>query len=241
MTRISEQQLAALRTALLPLVGLRLTWLDIPTVALFGFEPSQLAVMANTLADGALPQVNLMAAKDPAAAARLATLGLSKSPGTIGQREAYPDYVHASGLRVELKGLFVDNPALAMKRPPTKREPSARIKENVTVDVVQADKDALLVVALQMRDLNGSCSPEIIDLEVFSMIACVEARDQRLAAAPGQWFGKIPKVLSQSGRRARAAGRALTEADYEKDTNFGKLKRIPEPRLQAFMRKHGVL
>jgi hypothetical protein len=38
-----------------------------------------------------------------------------------------------------------------------------------------------------------------------------------------------------------AAGLPLTPADFEKDTNFGKLKRIPYPPLQEFMRKHGAI
>jgi len=53
METISDPELAALRTSFLPLIGLRLSWLAIPDAALVGFEPSQLAVIVNTLLDGA--------------------------------------------------------------------------------------------------------------------------------------------------------------------------------------------
>lgn len=237
---IDEYALASLKAVLQPLLGLRLSWLSIPTPAVAGFEPSQLAVMANTLTDGALPQVDLLALDDSQAAERLRSIGLGKAAGLIGERESYPDYVHeASGFRVELKGLFVDNPQLELKRPPTAREPSARLKENVTIEVVDAERDVLLVAATQLRDIKGVCSPEIIDLGVFSVIDCVAARDKRLEASPGRWFGSVPKVLSLAGRKRLMAGFQVTEEDYEKDTNFGKLNRIPYPPLMSFITAHG--
>jgi hypothetical protein len=39
------------------------------------------------------------------------------------------------------------------------------------------------------------------------------------------------------GQRKMKAGQLLTDADYEKDTNFGKLKRIPYKPLQDFLNK----
>ena len=230
-----------LREALLPLVGLRISWLSIPGPALPGFEPSQLAVIVNTLLDGILPQIEHLAT-DAENADRLQSIGLSKSPGVIGQRESYPDYVHVSGKRVELKGLFVDNPALKMKRPPTQREPSARIKENVTTDVIDPANDALLVAAAQLRaDESGICSPYIIDIGVFSMVECVRARDGRLAEAGGRWFGRLPKVVKKRSQQKHHAGHSLDDDDYEKDTNFGKLKRIPYQPLQDFLHTHGAI
>ena len=41
--------------------------------------------------------------------------------------------------------------------------------------------------------------------------------------------------------RKFAARKHLSGQDFEKDTNFGKLKRIPYPPLQDFMRKHGAI
>jgi hypothetical protein len=99
-----------------------LSWLSIPTAALAGFEPSQLVVLSNTLADGALPQATLLAATDNATHERLAKIRLTKATRSKGDREEYPDYEDASGCRVEPKGLFVDNPALGLKRPKSKRE-----------------------------------------------------------------------------------------------------------------------
>ena len=241
MTDITELELEPLRRAFAPLIGLRITWLSIPGAALGGFEPSQIAVIVNTLLDGILPQIQLLAL-DEENAARLAGVGLSKAPGIIGQRETYPDYVHVSGRRVELKGLFVDNPDLALKRPPTDREPSARIKENVTMDIIDPANDALLVAAVQLRsDAQGRCSPYIIDIGVFSMVECVRGRDTSLSQRGGKWIAGIPKVVKKASMAKVRGGKRLTNSDYEKDTNFGKLKRIPYPPLQDFMRKHGAI
>ena len=241
MTDITENELEPLRRAFAPLVGLRITWLSIPGGALVGFEPSQIAVIVNTLLDGILPQIQFLAS-DQENAARLASIGLSKAPGVIGQRETYPDYVHVSGCRVELKGLFVDNPELALKRPLTDREPSARIKENVTMDVIDPANDALLVAAVQLRpDEAGHCSPYVTDIGVFSMVECVRARDASLAERGGRWITGVPKVVKKSSMGKLKARKRLRNSDFEKDTNFGKLKRIPYPPLQDFMCKHGAI
>ena len=241
MADITPLELETLRQIFQPLIGLKVTWLSIPNRALPGFEPSQIAVIVNTLLDAILPQIEHLAT-DEENAKRLRGIGLTKSPGTIGHRESYPDYVHASSKRVELKGLFVDNAALPMKRPPTAREPSARLKENVTMDVIHPANDALLLAAAQLKeDESGACSPYIIDIGVFSMVECVRARDARLAQAFGLWIDGIPKVVKKTSMAKAAAGLPLTPADFEKDTNFGKLKRIPYPPLQEFMRKHGAI
>jgi hypothetical protein len=241
MNDIKQSELEPLRNAFAPLIGLRITWLSIPGGALVGFEPSQIAVIVNTLLDAILPQIQFLAS-DKENAAKLAGIGLSKAPGIIGQRETYPDYVHVSGRRVELKGLFVDNPDLALKRPPTDREPSARIKENVTMEIIDPANDALLVAAVQLRpDENGLCSPFVMDIGVFSMVECVRARDMSLAERGGKWINGIPKVVKKSSMSKLKEGKRLLNSDFEKDTNFGKLKRIPYPPLQEFMRKHGAI
>jgi hypothetical protein len=241
MADITPLELETLRQVFQPLVGLKINWLSIPNQALPGFEPGQIAVIVNTLLDAILPQIEHLAT-DEENAKRLRGIGLSKAPGTIGQREGYPDYVHASGKRVELKGLFVDNPSLPMKRPPTAREPSARLKENVTMDVIHPANDALLLAAAQLKeDESGDCSPYIIDIGVFSMVECVRARDARLASAGGRWIDEIPKVVKKTSMSRFASGKRLNAGDFEKDTNFGKLKRIPYPPLQDFMRKHGAI
>jgi len=198
-------------------------------------------VIVNTLLDAILPQIEFLVS-DKENATKLAGIGLSKAPGVIGQRETYPDYVHVSGKRVELKGLFVDNPDLALKRPPTDREPSARLKENVTMDAIDPASDALLVAAVQLRgDENNQCSPYVSDIGVFSMVDCVRARDTSLAARGGRWIAGVPKVVKKRSMTKFKAGNRLKDSDFEKDTNFGKLKRIPYPPLQEFMRKHGAI
>ena len=88
---------------------------------------------------------------------------------------------------------------------------------------------------------KGICHPVIIDVELFSMIECIKARDSRLVNA-GRWLNdKIPQVVKTTLRGKFMRGEPLTDGDHEKDTNFGKLKRIPYPPLQAFMRKHGAI
>src|SRR5436309_7717933 len=109
MPDIKPDELKDLERAFRPLIGLKISWLSIPNRALPGFEPSQIAVIVNTLLDAILPQIEHLAT-DEENAKHLRGIGLSKAPSLIGQREGYPDYVHVSGKRVELKGLFVDNP-----------------------------------------------------------------------------------------------------------------------------------
>lgn len=240
MPDISQAELDRLKDEFQPLIGLKIDWLSIPRVGIAGFEPSQIAVIINTLLDAALPQIELLAS-DPANTEKLKHIGLSKGPKQIGERESYPDYIHKSGKRIELKGLFVDNPDLPLKRPPTAREPSARLKENVTVNDVDPANDALLIAAVQLREMDGKCYPVIIDIEVLSMIECIRSRDNRLIATGGKWIADEPMVVSKRGEEKIRRNESLTNGDFEKDTNFGKLKRIPYEPLQAFMRKHGTI
>jgi hypothetical protein len=236
MSDITEEELQNLQASLKPLIGLRLSWLSLPQLALIGFEPSQVAVIVNTLLDGVLPQIELLAS-DEENLAILREIGFKKAPGLLGQREGYPDYIHISGKRVELKGHFVDNSILMFKRPPTKREPSARLKENITLDIIQPENDALLIAAVQLVEEDGFCSPVIVDLGVFSMVECIRARDKRLLQTGGRFINNQPKVISVKGFIKLRNKQLLSDADYERDTNFGKLKRIPYKPLQDFLLK----
>lgn len=240
MKEISQKELDELRNEFEPLIGVKLDWLSLPEQALPGFEPSQIAVITNTLLDAALPRIELLAS-DPENIEKLRHIGLSKASGNIGERESYPDYIYKSGKRVELKGLFVDNPKLQLKRPPTPREPSARLKENVTIKEVDPLNDILLVAAVRLEEIEGRCQPAIIDIGIFSMIECIRARDNRLVESGGKWISGIPKVVSNTGREKLKIGKTLTNDDYQPDTNFGKLKRIPYQPLQDFMIKHGAI
>lgn len=233
---ITPKELDELRETLQPLIGMKIDWLSMPNKALSGFEPSQIAVIVNTLIDGILPQIELLATTDKNRE-KLSNIGLSKAPRILGEREAYPDYIHISGKRVELKGLFVDNHDLTLKRPPTKREASARLKENVTMNVIEPQNDVLLIAAIQLKEVNGFCSPYIVDIAVLSMVECIRARDKRLINTGGKWINGIPKVISKKGAKKLKEGIGLTDSDYEKDTNFGKLKRIPYQPLHDFLKK----
>lgn len=236
MAEITNEELEALRKTLQPLIGLRINWLTLPNQALTGFEPSQLAVIVNTLLDGILPQIELLATDDENLEI-LKKIGFKKAPKLLGEREGYPDYIHISGKRVELKGHFVDNAKLNIKRPPTQREPSARLKENITMDIIQPENDALLIAAVQLVEAENWCSPVIVDMGIFSMVECIRARDKRLIDTGGKFINNMPKVMSVKGRLKHMNNEELTNADYEKDTNFGKLKRIPYQPLQDFLAK----
>lgn len=237
---VSASQINQLLSEFSPMIGLRIDWLALPKKVLPGFEPSQIAVIVNTLLDAALPQLKLLEVQDPENRLRLDKIGLTKSRGLIGDREAYPDYLYKSEFRIELKGLFVDNAELLMKRPPTEREPSARLKENVTKSDVFADKDVLMVAAVQLQETDGICNPVITDIGLFSMIDCILARDNRLLLGGGRWFGSQPQVVKKESQAKYRQGLPLTDDDYAKDTNFGKLNRIPYPPLVAFLVKYGV-
>jgi hypothetical protein len=240
--RLIEKQLERLKQDFFPLIGTRFVSLSLPVVALKAFEPSQIGTIVGALMDALIPHLP-----------DLPQLGLLKHEGILGDREGYPDYKHVSGKRVELKLLYVDNPNLKMKKPPTPREPSARLTQKVTVKNVHPASDVMLLIAYRMEprpDNAEAASPTIIDLEVFSMIELVEARDRRMIEGGGHWFGnyETPTILSKRGKQkiknglevdTSSYGRKESEGkDFNEDTNFGKLKRIPHPKLQAFLAKH---
>jgi len=242
--RLSQDELRDIRTSLRPLLGTQFKQLALPIAAMNAFEPSQIGSIVGALMDALIPNLP-----------GLATVGLSKHEGILGEREGYPDYHHSSGARVELKLLYIDNPAIETKRPPTPREPSARLTQKVTLKNVDPARDAMLLIAYRLEPQaseRDAVSPTIIDYDVFSMIELVESRDQRLLASGGRWFGdyETPAVLSKAGRLKRRLGEALEVAvygrkesegkHYNEDTNFGKLKRIPHPALQAFLGKYRV-
>jgi hypothetical protein len=251
MPDISIAELLELRKQLHPLLGVKLPVLSIPAEVLAAFEPSQVGTIVGTLMDACIPHLDVLLPGH----ALLDQVGLTKAPGIIKDREGYPDYLHKSGKRLELKLLYVDPGDGLMKTTDTPREPSARITQKVTVKNVQPDKDALLVVAYQLRAGSNSSnlySPEILDVGVFSMIECVRARDHRLTSAGGRWFGdyETPTILSRSGKLKQSRGLVLDTAnygrkedegrDFNEDTNFGKLKRIPYKPLQEFLRDKGA-
>jgi hypothetical protein len=240
--RISKDELEKLSLALKPLIGTQFTSLTLPAPALKAFEPSQIGTIVGSLMDALIPYLP-----------DIPQVGLQKHEGILGEREGYPDYRHETGYRLELKLLYTDNLKLETKKPPTPREPSARLTQKVTLKNVDPAKDALLVITYQLRphaDNETLASPTIVDFGVFSMIDLIEARDKRMTDAGGRWFGnyETPTVLSRSGKRKIAQhqpldtttyGRKESEGkDFNEDTNFGKLKRIPYTALQAFLSKH---
>ena len=239
----NDAALGKLRAALQPLCGVQVKYLQLPTDLALQIEPSQVGTIVGTLTDLLLPRIALEQG-----------IGLTKAAGILGDREGYPDFEHDSGYRIELKGAFRDNPNVPMKKPPTPREPSARLTQKVTVKNVDADRDALLLLVYELepvRDDPTLLSPTIVDVGLFPVIECINARDHRMLGGGGRWFGNFetPTILSKAGRKARVGGLALNEAGYgrkesegyhfNEDTIFGKMKRIPYRPLQEFLKQAG--
>ena len=234
------------------MIGVQLNVLRIPRAALSAFEPSQVGTIVGDLMDACIPE---LASLVDEAKPELGGIGLSRHEGISGDREGYPDYLHTSGKRVELKLLYREPQGVQMKKPPTPREPSARITQKVTTKNVQPERDVLMVLAYELKLVTGTediYSPTIVDLGLFPMIDCVDARDDRLIRSGGKWFGNLetPAVLSKLGERKikdggrvdySLYGRKKSEGkDLNEDTNFGKLKRVPYEPLQRFIKKHGA-
>ncbi len=242
----NEVALAELEYALKPLCGMTVDYLKLPVEMGLEIEPSQIGTIVGTLTDLLLPRIALERG-----------IGLTKAVsfgGLLGEREGYPDFQHDAGYRLELKGAFTDNPAVAMKKPPTPREPSARLTQKVTVKNVDPDRDGLLVLIYRLevrQDDPTLLSPTIVNLGIFPVIECVLARDARMIASGGRWFGdyQTPTILSAIGKTRMLAGTPLNTEyfgrkkgegrDFNEDTNFGKLKRIPYRPLQEFLRDNG--
>lgn len=242
---IAQEEIDNMKTILAPLIGVQFNVLSIPKEILKAFEPSQIGTIVGSLMDACIPQLSILTDSDT-----FNSVGLTKNEGILGEREGYPDYIHSSGKRLELKLLFVDNPNIEMKKPPTPREPSARLTQKVTFKNVIPDKDMLLVIAYALKERNDNpniYSPTIIDLNIFSVYDCILARDRRMYDCKGGWFGlfETPTILSNQGKRKIAANVEIDyssygrkeneEKDLNEDTNFGKLKRIPYPPLQYYI------
>lgn len=246
---IGREEVDEFRRVVDPLVGAQLSILKIPAPALREFEPSQVGTITGTLMDACIAQLDRVLDDGES----FAEIGFRRAAGLVGEREGYPDLSHELGYRAELKLLYVDPEDIEMKSPPTPREPSARVDQKVTVKNVDPSTDLLLVLAYQLQphdDAPDLYSPTIIDAGCFPMIEVVRARDHRLRESGGKWFGDYdtPAILSQKGREKLERGKPLNEDeygrkagegyDYNEDTNFGKLKRIPYRPLQEFLRKH---
>lgn len=226
------------------LKGLAFKELTLPLKALKDIQPSQIGTIVGTLMDAMIPYLD-----------ELGRVGLKKHPGMLRDREGYPDYIHeATGFRAELKLLYIDNDKLPMKRPKTAREPSARVTQKVTYKNVDEEIDFLLVIACQLDthlDNKDLVSPIIVDLDIFPMSGIIRARNKRLDDSGGFWTGdyETPYIISKAGAKKKINGhnldkesrgkKAAEKKDYNEDTNFGKLNRIPYPELIGFLGKYG--
>ena len=104
---VSTEDIAHIKTALQPLIGA-----SIPKEILLAFEPSQIGTIIGSLMDACIPQLSKITESNT-----FDSVGLRKNDGILGEREGYPDYLHTSGKRLELKLLFVDNPNPENRRP----------------------------------------------------------------------------------------------------------------------------
>ena len=252
--RVADTKIADLASRLEGLIGARLEVLKLPSSVLRAFEPSQIGTIVGALMDACIPELPTLLQGQEGAG----EYGIAKHEGILGEREGYPDYRHETGLRLELKLLYKDPEGVEMKTPPTPREASARLTQKVTTKNVDPKTDVLMVVAYQLQarehgvDAVDLFSPTIVDVGLFPMIDCILARDDDLQRRGGKWFGdyETPCVLSKIGERKlrsheplddSAYGRKASEGkDFNEDTNFGKLKRVPYQPLQAFLKKHGA-
>ena len=248
---IGAAEIADLERRLATLVGVRVDVLRLPRSVLHAFEPSQVGTIVGALMDACIPELpTLLRGHGPRDAG-----GITRHQGDVGEREGYPDYQHDSGKRLELKLLCKDPVGVEMKSPPTPREASARLTQKVTVKNVDPNRDILMVVVYQLQaaeEDDDMFSPTIVDMGLFPMIDCILARDDRLERSGGRWFGnyETPCVPSKIGKRKRKRGEPLDESaygrkesegkDFNEDTNFGKLKRVPYRPLQLFLREHGA-
>ena len=249
--RVTDAEIAGLGSKLEGLIGVRLDVLQLPRSVLRAFEPSQIGTIVGALMDACIPELATLLRGQGGAGRH----GIAKHEGILGEREGYPDYRHETGLRLELKLLYKDPEGVEMKMPPTPREASARLTQKVTLKNVQPKTDVLMVVAYQLQareDAVDLFSPRIVDIGLFPMIDCILARDDRLQRSGGKWFGnyETPCVPSKIGRRKLRCGEPLDDSaygrkksegkDFNEDSNFGKLKRVPYQPLQAFLKKHGA-
>lgn len=246
-SRISNAEVNQLETKLKTLKQVSIPVFNIPKSILLAFEPSQIGTIVGTILDACIPQLDVIL-KD---SNKIQEIGLLKHEGIQGEREGYPDYKTIDNYRLELKLLYVDPLDIKLKKPPTAREPSARLTQKVTYKNVDVDRDLLLVIAYQFNEIEKEMySPTIIDVGVFPVIDCILARDIRLSLSKGRWFGdfETPTILSRTGREniknniglnTHTYGRKESEGfDFNEDTNFGKLARIPYKPLQEFLKKH---
>ena len=247
---ITDKEIKSMTKTLAPLIGVQFSLLSLPREILLAFEPSQVGTIVGTLMDACIPQLSDIPTTKP-----MPIIGLHKHEGILGEREGYPDYLHESGFRLELKLLYVDNNDIKMKKPPTPREPSARLTQKVTFKNVLPDKDLLLVIAYSLKEsesIKHCFSPTIKAIGLFPVIDCIISRDMRMYREGGGWFGNLdtPTVLSKAGKQKRRAEKPLNYStygrkeaegkDFNEDTNFGKLKRIPYAPLQEFLCSHRV-
>lgn len=250
---ISPAKIAEVREYLEPLIGAQLRLLRLPKTMLRAFEPSQVGTIVGTLMDACIPELTTLLPDEK----DVNSVGLKKAPGILLDREGYPDYLHEpTDTRLELKLLYVDPAGDLMKKTQTRREPSARLTQKVTEKNVIPDRDILLVLSYQLRPLADDqelFAPTIVDIGLFPMLECIKARDHRLVHCGGKWFGNFetPAILSRVGKanlakgiklRADVYGRKESEGyDYNEDTNFGKLKRVPYQPLQEFLKANGAV
>ncbi len=249
---VSDAAITDLSNRFEVLKGVQLDILRLPRTMLKAFEPSQIGTIVGSLMDACIPELGNVFSD---ASNEIPDVGLTKHEGILGEREGYPDYRHEGGFRLELKLLYKDPENVEMKKPPTPREPSARLTQKVTVKNVDPQSDLLMVIVYQLQSSSASndwFSPTIIDIGLFPMIHCILARDNRLITANGKWFGDMETscIPSKLGRAKLNRGELLDESqygrkqsenkDYNEDTNFGKLKRIPYKPLQLFLKEHNA-
>ncbi len=150
--KISDREIAQLKEKLAPLLGVQIEILKFPKDVLKAFEPSQIGTIVGAVMDASIPELASILPSNKA----FDHWEVLKHEGILGDREGYPDYKLPSGKRLELKLLYVDPEGVEMKKPPTPREPSARLTQKVTIKNVDPRNDVLLIIAYQLQQLASN-------------------------------------------------------------------------------------
>lgn len=111
---------------------------------------------------------------------------------------------------------------------------------------------SLVIISIPPKMVVGFLLQSFEALEFFHSLSAYWLEIIDLTSRGGIWFGdhQTPTVLSKAGKNKIATGEPLNRLDYgrkesegrdfNEDTNFGKLKRIPYKPLQEFLARNGA-
>lgn len=198
------------------LPGYELQYLQLPSESITNFEPSQISVIVHTMLDALIP---IIAEQESS---------LTKCRQFDHEREKYPDYEFEElDVRLELKGYLYEENSMQMKKTRAQREPSARFQEGP--EEIESKTDLLFVVAWHIENNNGTARVQIDNYLLLPAVDVALARDEYLLERNGH-FDEDHRPM-----RLKRNKDGSDPSHYAYDDNFGKLNRIPHPKLEAFL------